>query len=181
MVMNGWDEIFKYTLPALLVLLLAYGLVVRFLRQERWYREQNNAGERRKDWIKIKLLAYERIMLFLERINPEHLVMRLASDYPDALRLQQALLQNIRDEYEHNLVQQLYVSDAAWQAATDARNQVVQWINEAARQTDRQAETPQLATAILQLAMQTKNDPIASAIKTIKDDVRELMESSVLK
>ena len=65
--MSGWTEILKYTLPALLVLLLAYGLVVRFLRQERWQREHNNVGEHRKDWIKIKLLAYERIMLFLDR------------------------------------------------------------------------------------------------------------------
>jgi hypothetical protein len=176
--MNVLVEVLKYTLPALLVLLLAYGLVVRFLRQERWQREHHYAGEQRKDWVKKKLLAYERILLFLERINPEHLVMRLAGDYPDALSLQQALLQSIRDEYEHNLVQQLYVSDAAWQAATDARNQVVQWINEAARLTDHQALASQLATTILQLAIQTKKDPIAAAIETIKQDVREMMEAS---
>ncbi|HZK06983.1 MAG TPA: hypothetical protein VFC92_02175 [Bacteroidales bacterium] len=175
--MSGWTEILKYTLPALLVLLLAYGLVVRFLRQERWQREHNNVGEHRKDWIKIKLLAYERIMLFLERINPEHLVLRMGGDYPDSLSLQQALLQSIRDEYEHNMVQQLYVSDAAWQAATDARNQVVQWINEAARQTEVKEQAPQLAATILQLVMKTKEDPIAEAIKTIKKDVRELMEA----
>ncbi len=177
MVMNEWAEILKYILPALLVLLLAYFLVVHFLRQERWQKAHANVGERNKEWIQIKLQAYERIMLFLERINPEHLVLRLAGDYPDALSLQQALLQSIRDEYEHNLVQQLYVSDAAWLAITDARNQVVQLINEAARQTEKPAPAPQLATIILQLGMQAKEDPIAAAINTIKNDVREMMEA----
>ncbi|NCA85808.1 MAG: hypothetical protein EOM83_09560 [Clostridia bacterium] len=165
----------KYILPALLVLLAVYVPVGYFLRQERWHRTRADAGERKKEWIQISLQASERLMLFLERINPEHLVVRLAGDYSDSLSLQQALLQSIRDEYEHNLVQQLYVSDAAWQAITDARNQVVQLINEAARQTDRQAPSPELAAMILQAWMQVKVDPIAFAIKTVKNDVREMM------
>lgn len=177
MVMNELIEILKYILPALLVLLLAYALVGRFLRQERWHRVHTKAGAGQKEWVQIRLQAYERIMLFLERINPEHLVVRLAGDYPDSLSLQQALLQSIRGEYEHNLVQQLYVSEAAWQAVTDARNQVAQLVNEAARLTGGESSVQQLAANILQLSMQAKEDPIAFAIKTIKNDVREMMEA----
>jgi glutamine synthetase len=175
--MNTVVEILKYILPALLVLLAVYIPVAYFLRQERWYRTHANIGEQNKEWLKIRLQAYERIMLFLERINPEHLVVRLAGNYTDPLLLQKALLQSIRDEYEHNLVQQLYVSDDVWQALSDARNQISQLVNEAARQTDRQAPAPELAATILQAWMQVKDDPIALAIKTVKKDVRKMMES----
>ncbi len=58
----------------------------------------------------IKLQAYERIILFLERISMESLLVRVSSPEITASQLQTSLLATVRSEFEHNLSQQIYMS-----------------------------------------------------------------------
>ncbi len=77
----------------------------------------------------IKLQAYERIVLFLERISTESLIMRTVKPGMTAQQLHSALIANIRSEYEHNLSQQIYMSNEAWEMVKNAKGTVIRIIN----------------------------------------------------
>jgi hypothetical protein len=73
----------------------------------------------------IRLQAYERVALFLERINPNSLVMRMHKPGMSARQLQSDLLQIVRAEFEHNMAQQIYMSPAAWKAIRAAKEETI--------------------------------------------------------
>ena len=78
----------------------------------------------------IRLRAYERLTLLLERTKPEHMIMELRQNQPDAfttwtvMQMQQYLLQTIRAEFDHNQSQQVYVSEEVWDLIINARDQL---------------------------------------------------------
>jgi hypothetical protein len=80
----------------------------------------------------LRLQAYERMCLFLERITPNNLLLRLVPSAISALELQQIILHEIREEYNHNVAQQLYVSTHAWEQIVNAMNETVAIVNQAA-------------------------------------------------
>ncbi len=77
----------------------------------------------------IKLQAYERIVLFLERISLESLLLRVSSPDMSASQLHTALLNAIRNEFEHNLSQQIYMSPQAWEVVSNASSNMIKIIN----------------------------------------------------
>jgi hypothetical protein len=66
--------------------------------------------------------AHERLILFLERIRSESLFGRLSLDLTEGLEVQQASISAINEEFNHNLTQQLYVSNTAWQLIKQAKD-----------------------------------------------------------
>ena len=77
----------------------------------------------------IRLQAYERMVLFMERINPESLILRTHQDGLNAKEFHVRLIKSIREEYEHNITQQMYVSVGAWNMVTNAKNNIVKLCN----------------------------------------------------
>ena len=75
--------------------------------------------------------AYERIVLFLERTQPNSILMRQNLTKMNCLQLQTTLLKQIREEFEHNVAQQLYVSREAWALVCNAKESLVKlfWTN----------------------------------------------------
>ena len=108
-------EILKYVLPSLVVLAAAYYLLKLFLDNEQNKRLSDIKMAGYKIITPIRLQAYERLVLFIERISPESLVMRVHKPELSAMQMQTNLIQTIREEFEHNLSQQVYVSSQAWE------------------------------------------------------------------
>ena len=77
----------------------------------------------------IKLSAYERLVLFLERTSPDEILNREIENNMSNFELQVKLLRVIREEFEHNVAQQIYVTPKEWQAVVDAKNDILQLIN----------------------------------------------------
>ena len=101
-------EILKYTLPAIVVLLCAIFVLRAVLK---YYLVRLNMESKRETNVKtlnIRLQAYERIVLFLERISPQQLALRVDAGEMDVNRYHRILLQAIREEFEHNTAQQIY-------------------------------------------------------------------------
>ena len=73
--------------------------------------------------------AYERLVLFLERMNPDNLVLRCYEPTMDSKLLKDVMVQNIRNEFEHNLSQQLYISNEAWALIKNAKEEMISTIN----------------------------------------------------
>src|ERR1700722_17173565 len=107
-------EVFKYILPALIVFLTAYFLLTRYINKDNTYKALQLKMKRDKEIMMLRLQAYERLALFLERINPASVISRIRTPDMMATELQYAVVKNIREEYEHNLSQQIYVSSDCW-------------------------------------------------------------------
>ncbi|WP_051568566.1 DUF7935 family protein [Crocinitomix catalasitica] len=115
--------------------------------------------------------AYQRMVLFLERIAPNNLVMRLNKPGLPARALQQEFLQNVRQEYEHNLAQQIFISAEAWSMVQNSKEEVLKIINIAATKLEPDAVGNDLCQAIFELTAQLKNQPTDSAINFLKKEL----------
>ena len=120
----------------------------------------------------LRLQAYERMCLFLERITPSNLLLRLVPSAMSALELQQILLQEITDEYNHNVAQQLYMSTHAWEQITNAMNETVAVINQAATEVPAEAPPSDLAKKIFSHVIEKEVQPASHALKVLKEEIR---------
>src|ERR1700752_3046191 len=113
--MNAFIDLLKIIIPAGAVFAAAYFLVKRFLDNEQKRREFELKKSSQANITPLKIQAYERIVIFLERINPNSLVVRVNKNNMNARQLHLELVSTIKAEYEHNLSQQIYMSEGAWE------------------------------------------------------------------
>ncbi|MBQ2189921.1 MAG: hypothetical protein II452_03535 [Paludibacteraceae bacterium] len=129
----------------------------------------------------IRLRAYERLALLLERTKPEHMLMELRAKEPNALatwtvpQLQQYLLQTIRAEFDHNQSQQVYVSDEVWDMIVDARDQTAAFIISMVAQIPQGATAQVYATTLLTAYASNGLTPTDKALEALKDEAKTLM------
>ncbi len=123
----------------------------------------------------IRLQAYERMALFLERISPNSLVMRCYQPGMDLKLLQGVMTKSIRDEWEHNLSQQVYISSAAWSLVRDAKEQMINLVNSSAASMAADADPMSLAGAIF-TNVAKNNVPTDKALEYLKNEVRQSFE-----
>lgn len=167
-------EILKYTLPSLIIFLIVYVMMRFHFRTEDRKRRIEMTLASQKTILPIRLQAYERITLFLERISPESMIMRLALSDKSAKQLQSELLATIRAEFEHNLSQQVYISREAWEKVKNARSNTVSLINSAAEQIEGTASALTLSKMILDMMMEHRSTITAPALDYLKKEVQEL-------
>ncbi|MBC6411293.1 MAG: hypothetical protein GDA42_12735 [Ekhidna sp.] len=167
-------DLLKMTIPAVLMLYLSYLLVRSFLRKQL---DEITFSARRKNQevvVPIRLQAYERITLLLERITPANLLSRLGSADYNAEEFQQILVHEIRNEFNHNLSQQVYMSDSAWTYVTTAVEQTISLINSSANMLDKEARGVELARAILENGAGEEMDTPKQAIRYIKEEIQDV-------
>jgi hypothetical protein len=167
-------EILKYTVPALIVFLTAYYMIRMFMKNEDTKRHFELNMTQKDTTLPLRLQAYERLILFLERISPESIVMRMSQTSLKNVQLQNELVTAVRTEFEHNLAQQTYVSNHAWDQIKIARNNVIKLINESAAELKPDATGISLSKKILENAMNMRPSPTQDAIIFLKKEVREL-------
>ena len=127
-------EFFKYCLPALCVLLATWLVMHKFYKSEAEKRLWELKRLSQKEISPLRMRAYERLSLLLERTTPEHMLLELNLGEMTILQVQQHLMRTIRMEYDHNLSQQIYVSEQVWDAIIASRDQMVAFINTMAQQ-----------------------------------------------
>lgn len=121
----------------------------------------------------IRLQAYERMALYLERISPDSLVLRCYQPGMDTKMLQSVMTKTIRDEWEHNLSQQVYISSEAWARIRQAKEEMTGVINSAAITIPTDADPARLASAIF-ATVATGDLPTTSALEFLKKEMREI-------
>jgi hypothetical protein len=122
----------------------------------------------------LRLQAYERTILFLERISPENLIMRVNKAGFTCQQLQAEMLHAIRSEYEHNLTQQIYISHGAWEMLKIARGRTIQLINSLSEKVTKDSPSINLSKAILETMVDEEKIPAADAIAFIKKEIGQL-------
>ena len=129
--------------------------------------------ESQKALVAAKLQAYERMMLFLERINPTNLIPRLIKPGLKASRLQASLLNSIREEYEHNMSQQLYIENKTWDLVKTAKEEVVSLVNLTAIKVKSEDDAASFAREMLSSGFKGGN-PVEKAMLSLKDDLKKM-------
>ncbi len=178
-------EIAKYTIPSIVVFITAYFLLKLHLNaQEEINKKELKTQieelrlqikqEDKKYLTPIRLQAYERMVLFLERISPQSLVFRVQKPSQKVYQLQAALLKAIRDEYEHNLAQQLYISKESWTMLKAAKEDLVNLINNAAIDLKPDDNGIELSKRIFESVMGNKKLQTEHAIEFLKKDIQKL-------
>lgn len=183
-------ELIKYIIPSVILVFLVYLMMKEFTRYNMKHMDflkdeqelskikiqREGKTEQMKTILKSKLQAYERMTLFLERINPPNLIPRVLISGQTASSLLTQLQQTIRDEFEHNLSQQIYISDHAWELTKAAKENILQLINQAGSKAGAKANAADLAQMILISGFEKESDPVEKALISMKKDVRELFE-----
>jgi hypothetical protein len=166
-------EILKYTLPALVVFITAYYMFRSFLRQEEIKLQMQVSDRNRETVLPIRLQAYERLALLLERISPESIIMRVNKPGMTAKQLHTELLSSIRAEFDHNMSQQVYISNEAWEGILTARGKVIHLINTASDRVKDEATALTLSHQIFEMTMELKTQPTREAMQFLKKEMEQ--------
>ena len=150
-------------------------LLKAFLDNETQKNAEARKIENAKITMPLRIQAYERLVLLLERIKPESLLLRVQSPNMTAGLLHQELLITIRAEFEHNLSQQIYVSQAAWDSVKAAKDSLIRLINEEAVNIATGAPANALSEAIIKATVSQQTSPIANALSVLKKDAENFM------
>jgi len=172
--MDALIEFGKIVIPAVIVMYAMFLVMRSFLMKDRESKLLDIRVKNNEIVMPIRLQAYERMCLFLERINPHNLIPRLNLSEYTSREFQQILLKEIREEYNHNLSQQVYMTDESWGMIKNAMEEVIMIINQAADQLKEEAKSIDLAKAIFEDIMERKIDPIDYPLKNLKDEIREV-------
>ena len=169
-------DLLKTILPALIVAGAIFLLFRQFLEKEQQRRLIELRLDSSKTLLPLRLQAYERVTLLLERISPSNILVRLSSAGQNAAEYHRLLQQEIRGEFEHNYSQQLYMSPEAWGQVKQAKEDVLTMINRAFHglQNPTQLRGTELAKRILEGLMTDAADPTAHALDVVKREAARL-------
>jgi methylthioribose-1-phosphate isomerase len=173
--METFLDIMLITIPSLIVFLTAWILLRNMIRNDQDKRRQELILQNSRTVTPIRLQAYERIVLFLERTSLESLLVRTNSPGMSAAQLHSALLNTIRAEFEHNLSQQIYMSQQAWEVVKNARSNAIKLINTEFEKVPETATSIEFSRHLLEKVMEIEKEPTKTAIEYVKNEISVMM------
>ena len=166
-------EILKYTVPSAIIFVGVYFILKSFFENEQRKRELSFKNDNYKLITPIKLQAYERMVLFLERANLSNLVMRTYAGGMSTSVLHSTMLSSIRQEYEHNIALQLYIPTDTWKMIKSSKEETIKVINNCADQLNSNASGLERSQFILELAGKVKTTPTETALEALKSELNK--------
>jgi hypothetical protein len=173
--MEQVTEILMITIPALIVFLTSWILLRNMIKNSDNKRRYELTLQNSRTITPIKLQAYERIVLFLERISLESLLVRVSTSDMTVQQLHSALLTTIRSEFEHNLSQQIYMSQQAWEVVRNARSNMIKIINSEAEKMKPDSPGIGLSKQLLEKLMELDKEPTRAAIEYVRAEIARIM------
>ncbi len=185
-IMDELIELLKVLLPAVIILIVVYFMMreftklnsrqIKFLQDEQSLQKLKLNNDLRSNSQKIsiplKFQAHERMALFLERITPSNLIPRVLKPSMNVERLHAQLLAIIREEYEHNMSQQLYVSNQSWDLVRNAKEELVSIINTSASKFNKDDKINDYSKEII-IEYSKLNNPIDKALFSLKEEIHK--------
>ncbi|CAN5803836.1 hypothetical protein BH24BAC1_BH24BAC1_39030 [soil metagenome] len=166
-------EILRITLPTLIIAVTLYFLVKQYMDREYKRRLLDLRLKNTETILPVRLQAYERVCLLLERITPSNLLIRVSPAGFTASEYLAVLTSEIRSEYSHNLSQQVYMTEQAWEKVKDAKEGVVTHLNRAYQQLPEDSKGTDLARRVLETMIQQEEDPTSQALVFIKREIAQ--------
>jgi hypothetical protein len=170
--MDALIEFGKLLIPAAVVLYAAYLLVRSFIQKEIEMKRLEVRSRSIETVLPNRLQAYERMALFLERMSPQNLLIRLNTAAMPAREFHQLLLAEIRNEYNHNVSQQIYMGEDVWNLIKSAKEELTVTINESASELPADSSSLELAKRIFEKTMNKPADSMAHAMSELKKEIQ---------
>ncbi|WP_114781652.1 DUF7935 family protein [Botryobacter ruber] len=167
-------ELLRLALPALIVAGAMYYVVNRYLDRDYKSRVLDLRMKNSEIILPIRLQAYERIILLLERITPSNLLIRVSGAGLTAAEYHRVLVTEIREEFNHNLSQQVYMTEQAWQMVKRAQEGVINMVNTAYQNMPQDAKGTDLAKRVLEMVLAGEAEPTADAISFLKQEIAQV-------
>lgn len=167
-------DILKYTLSGLLVILSSYFLFKNHFDNYYNLKELEYQSAVLKDLLPLRLQAFERMTLFVERINPSNLLVRIHSAGMSAKEMQNLILAEVRAEYQHNLAQQLYLSNDTWRIIKRVKDDTITIINAAVNSLPADATAVDLSKVVFNRLDSLGESPYELALMMIKKEIHEM-------
>lgn len=167
-------DILKYTIPALIVLIATSIIVNKFLIAETRKKQMAIFQEGLQTSLQFRLQAYERLTVFLERLHPRSIIPRLYQPGMTVQSFQYALINAIKQEFEHNLSQQVYVSTQVWNTVVGIKEQEMAMINQIANTLKPNASAKELHQRILDYVMKSDDEelPVGIGLEIIRKEAK---------
>ncbi|MBK6368272.1 MAG: hypothetical protein IPF64_00180 [Flavobacteriales bacterium] len=167
-------QILVAVLPSIVVFLTAFYLSKQFTADRSAERGTDLRKEDRKQLLPLRLQAYERLALFAERIQPGALLLRVHKGNMSARMFHAELVATVREEYDHNVTQQIYVGDKVWSKVRQAKEETIRLVNLSYEQTGDTASGTELSRHIFENVSRLSHTPSQECLVAIKEDVRRL-------
>jgi len=165
-------------LPPLLSAFVVGGIAFYFFKNHTDYltkqKQLNLRLESRKVTLPMRIQAYERLTLFCERIALVNILNRIKPIGKDKQAYENLIISHIEQEYEHNLVQQLYVSDECWGVIKTAKNSIINRIRKT-NMFNQIKDAYKLRETLLMDVFEQKNNPSQIALQVLKKEMRRLL------
>lgn len=168
-------EIIKITVPALIVFITVWYLMREYLTAQFKMRHLELKEKTVSGSLPLRLQAYERLIMLCERIELPNLVIRLKGENMRASDLKGGMLMAIQQEYEHNITQQIYVSDELWQIILLAKNETANAINLLFSELPTNANADDFAKVIFEFAGQNKVPILNRAKQAVRTEAGGLL------
>ncbi|MGB0403868.1 MAG: hypothetical protein ACPGEG_07195 [Salibacteraceae bacterium] len=169
-------EIVKISIPALAVMITTYFVLKQMLDSQYKRRELELRREFSRSMSPTKIAAYERLVLLLERIHPAEMVLRIHQKGMTSQKFHAELSKNVRDEYQHNLTQQIYISTKAWGYIKNSKEETLKLINMAGSRTSPEASAVDLSNMIFQLMSKMEHQSVDVAKDFLKQELRKTLK-----
>src|SRR3569833_265785 len=167
-------DILKYTLAGVGTIYVAFNLLKPYLDRS----EKIHLVELKKtianQTLPLKFQAYDRLVLFVERVNPANMLLRLHGTSYSAHELHSLVVKEIRDEFQHNVTQQIYVSERAWNVVKRVKDDTTSVVTNAVKALPETATGLDLGKTILAHLASLQDNPYDIATSMIRKDMEEL-------
>jgi len=166
-------ESLQYVVPSLVSMLVAVYFFKEYTKTDAGLQKFNMLKEEKKFSLTLRLQAYERMTLFLERISPANVVFRIKAKNDNKQAYELSLIHTIEQEFEHNLAQQIYITEECWSVISTAKNATIQLIIDASKDSNVN-NADELREAIINKVVK-KQSPSDTALAFVKDEVNYIL------
>lgn len=167
-------DILKYTISGLGVVYIAFYLFKPYLDKSESIQLLELKRTISNQTLPLRLQAYERVVLFIERVNPASLLIRLNGSADTAAELQTIIVNEVRNEFQHNITQQIYVSARVWNVVKRVKDDTINMINNAVKALPSDTSALELSKVILVHLSKLEDNPYDVALGLIRQDMEEL-------
>lgn len=169
-------DLLLITIPTLAIGGFLFLVIRTFITRDQDLRRAELRAAFGKDTLLLRLQAYERLTLLLERMSPASVISRVIDIHMMNNELQLAMIRDIKNEFEHNLSQQVYVSSDAWNLIVQAKEEIIKAIGLIANHMPADTDAPQVARVILEsISKSGQMLPNQTALEFLKHEARGLM------
>ena len=175
--LNSFIRVLMFAIPAGIFSWTALTMWKKYLeyiqKKHEISRLERNKNANAKTILPLKMQSYERVILFLERIAPENLIIRVHEPGMSAKQLHRKLIDGIQQEYEHNLSQQVYISIKGWEVARIAKEDTLHIVNLGINKLGEKASGLELSQEVFQMLSKLGQSPSKPAIEALKREVQQ--------